>query len=63
MLFLIFQDDVVACFEYYADLAEALDSKKKTEVKLHLDSFKTHVLKEPLGVVGLITPWYTTYHL
>ncbi|KAK4735368.1 hypothetical protein R3W88_009629 [Solanum pinnatisectum] len=50
-------DDVVACFEYYADLAEALDSKKKTEVKLHLDSFKTHVLREPLGVVGLITPW------
>lgn len=57
MLFLIFQDDVVACFEYYADLAEALDSKSKTEVKLHLDSFKTHVYKEPLGVVGLITPW------
>lgn len=57
MLFLIFQDDVVACFEYYADLAEALDSKNKTEVKLHLDSFKTHVYKEPLGVVGLITPW------
>ncbi|CAN4086158.1 unnamed protein product [Withania somnifera] len=29
----------------------------KTEVKLHLDAFKSHVLREPLGVVGLITPW------
>ncbi|CAN4088232.1 unnamed protein product [Withania somnifera] len=29
----------------------------KTEVKLHLDAFKTHVYREPLGVVGLITPW------
>nr|AII99844.1 aminoaldehyde dehydrogenase 2 [Nicotiana tabacum] len=50
-------DDVAASFEYYADLAEALDSKRKTPVDLHLDSFKTYVLREPLGVVGLITPW------
>ncbi|CAN4099332.1 unnamed protein product [Withania somnifera] len=41
---------------YYADLAEALDLKRKTPVNLHLDSFKTYVLREPLGVVGLITP-------
>lgn len=54
---LYFQDDVAGCFEYYADLAEALDSKRKTPINLHLDSFKTYVLKEPLGVVGLITPW------
>ncbi|KAM3374660.1 aminoaldehyde dehydrogenase 2 isoform X1 [Capsicum galapagoense] len=50
-------DDVAACFEYYADLAEALDLKRKTPVDLHLDSFKSYVLREPLGVVGLITPW------
>nr|GMC69802.1 betaine aldehyde dehydrogenase, chloroplastic-like [Ipomoea batatas] len=50
-------DDVAACFEYYADLAEALDSKQKTPIPLHLDQFKSYVLKEPLGVVGLITPW------
>nr|GMC48299.1 betaine aldehyde dehydrogenase, chloroplastic-like [Ipomoea batatas] len=50
-------DDVAACFEYYADLAEALDSRQKTPVPLHLDSFNTYVLREPLGVVGLITPW------
>ncbi|XP_019197289.1 PREDICTED: betaine aldehyde dehydrogenase 1, chloroplastic-like [Ipomoea nil] len=50
-------DDVAAAFEYYADLAEALDSKQKTPIPLHLDQFKSYVLKEPLGVVGLITPW------
>ncbi|PHT75800.1 Betaine aldehyde dehydrogenase, chloroplastic [Capsicum annuum] len=44
-------------FEYYADLAEALDLKKKTPANLHLDSFKSYVLREPLGVVGLITQW------
>lgn len=58
LLLHITQDDVAACFEYYADLAEALDSRQKTPVPLHLDSFNTYVLREPLGVVGLITPWY-----
>lgn len=52
------QDDVAACFEYYADLGEALDGKQKAPVSLPLQTFKSHVLKEPIGVVGLITPWY-----
>lgn len=51
------QDDVAGCFEYYADIAEALDSKKKTPVSVPMETFKCHVLKEPIGVVGLITPW------
>ncbi|XP_075497517.1 aminoaldehyde dehydrogenase 2, peroxisomal-like [Primulina tabacum] len=50
-------DDVAGCFEYYADIAEALDSKKKTHVSVPMETFKCHVLKEPIGVVGLITPW------
>ncbi|XP_031492930.1 aminoaldehyde dehydrogenase 2, peroxisomal-like [Nymphaea colorata] len=50
-------DDVAACFEYYADLGEALDQKQKAPVSLPMQTFKSHVLKEPLGVVGLITPW------
>ncbi|KAL8457676.1 hypothetical protein ACS0TY_034704 [Phlomoides rotata] len=50
-------DDVAGCFEYYADIAEAFDSKKKTPVSVPMDAFKSYVLKEPLGVVGLITPW------
>ncbi|KAI3454559.1 hypothetical protein Pfo_011222 [Paulownia fortunei] len=50
-------DDVAGCFEYYADIAEAFDSKKRTLVSLPMETFKCHVLKEPIGVVGLITPW------
>ncbi|CAJ1943948.1 unnamed protein product [Sphenostylis stenocarpa] len=50
-------DDVAGCFEFYADLAEKLDSKQKTPVSLPMDTFKSYVLKEPIGVVGLITPW------
>ncbi|KAL6997226.1 Aminoaldehyde dehydrogenase 2, peroxisomal [Sarracenia purpurea var. burkii] len=50
-------DDVAACFEYYADLAEGLDAKQKAHVSLPMQTFRSHVLKEPIGVVGLITPW------
>ncbi|XP_047311162.1 aminoaldehyde dehydrogenase 2, peroxisomal [Impatiens glandulifera] len=50
-------DDVSACFDYYADLAEGLDAKPKTHVSLPMETFKCHVVKEPIGVVGLITPW------
>ncbi|KAA8542616.1 hypothetical protein F0562_023768 [Nyssa sinensis] len=50
-------DDVAACFEYYADLAEGLDAKQKAPVSLPMETFKCHVLREPIGVVGLITPW------
>lgn len=50
-------DDVAGCFEFYADLAEKLDAKQKAPVSLPMDTFRSHVLKEPIGVVGLITPW------
>ncbi|GMH01313.1 hypothetical protein Nepgr_003152 [Nepenthes gracilis] len=50
-------DDVVSCFEYYAVLAEALDAKQKAPITIPSEAFKCHVLKEPIGVVGLITPW------
>ncbi|XP_057718028.1 aminoaldehyde dehydrogenase ALDH10A8, chloroplastic-like isoform X4 [Arachis stenosperma] len=50
-------DDVAGCFEFYADLAEKLDGKQKAPVSLPMETFKSYVLKEPIGVVGLITPW------
>ncbi|XP_021900854.1 betaine aldehyde dehydrogenase 1, chloroplastic [Carica papaya] len=50
-------DDVAGCFEYYADLAEGLDAKQKAPISLPMETFKSYVLKEPIGVVGLITPW------
>ncbi|XP_043704371.1 betaine aldehyde dehydrogenase 1, chloroplastic [Telopea speciosissima] len=50
-------DDVAGCFEYYAGLAEVLDTKQKAPLSLPMETFKGHVLKEPLGVIALITPW------
>lgn len=47
---------VAACFEYYADLREALDGKQRALVSLPMETFKSYVLREPVGVVGLITP-------
>ncbi|KAJ9683562.1 hypothetical protein PVL29_019226 [Vitis rotundifolia] len=48
---------VAGCFKYYAELAEALDAKQRIPISIPMESFKTHVLKEPVGVVALITPW------
>ncbi|PQQ08445.1 betaine aldehyde dehydrogenase 1 chloroplastic-like [Prunus yedoensis var. nudiflora] len=50
-------DEVAGCFEYYAGLAEGLDAKQKAPISLPTENFKTHVLQEPIGVVGLITAW------
>ncbi|MFQ6632994.1 hypothetical protein Gotur_012078, partial [Gossypium turneri] len=50
-------DDVVGCFEYYADLAEGLDAKQKAPISLPMKTFKSYVIKEPIGVVALIVPW------
>ncbi|CAI9283887.1 unnamed protein product [Lactuca saligna] len=50
-------DDVAGCFEYNADLAEELDRNQNASVALPMDTFKCHLIREPIGVVGLITPW------
>ncbi|KAJ0710350.1 putative betaine-aldehyde dehydrogenase [Helianthus annuus] len=50
-------DDVAGCFEYNADLAEALDKKQNAFVTLPMDTFKCHLIREPIGVVGLISLW------
>ncbi|XP_027124845.1 aminoaldehyde dehydrogenase 2, peroxisomal [Coffea arabica] len=50
-------DDVAGCFEYHADLAEALDSRQKAPISLPVETFKGYLLMDPIGVVGLITPW------
>ncbi|CAH2061195.1 unnamed protein product [Thlaspi arvense] len=34
-----------------------LDAKQKAPVSLFMESFKIYVLKQAIGVVGLITPW------
>ncbi|KAG0529016.1 hypothetical protein BDA96_05G062100 [Sorghum bicolor] len=50
-------DDVAGCFEYFADQAEALDKRQNSPVSLPMETFKCHLRREPIGVVGLITPW------
>ncbi|MDP9710601.1 UNVERIFIED_ORG: betaine-aldehyde dehydrogenase [Pseudomonas fluorescens] len=50
-------DDVIATFEYYAELAEGLDAKLDSDVPLPSDDFSARLRREPCGVVGLIVPW------
>ncbi|APC17831.1 aldehyde dehydrogenase [Pseudomonas frederiksbergensis] len=50
-------DDVIATFEYYAGLAEALDVGQDRVVELPSEDFAARVRREPCGVVGLIVPW------
>ncbi len=50
-------DDVAACFEYYADLAEQLDTRQETSIALPHPDFSSLARLEPVGVVGQIIPW------
>ena len=50
-------DDVIATFEYYAELAEGLDAQQDSKVPLPSDDFSARLRREPCGVVGLIVPW------
>ncbi|MBW9066294.1 aldehyde dehydrogenase family protein [Rhizobium herbae] len=50
-------DDVVNCFNYYAGLAEELDRNPEETIPLSEPRFSSRVVREPLGVVGAITPW------
>lgn len=50
-------DDVIATFEYYAGLAEALDAGQDRTVELPSEDFAARVRREACGVVGLIVPW------
>jgi len=50
-------DDVIATFNYYAELADALDARQDSDVALPTDDFIARLRREPCGVVGLIVPW------
>lgn len=50
-------DDVIATFEYYAELVEGLDARLDSNVPLPSDDFSARLRREPCGVVGLIVPW------
>ncbi|UCZ83793.1 aldehyde dehydrogenase family protein [Pseudomonas sp. L5B5] len=50
-------DDVIATFDYYAELTEGLDARQDTEVALPSADFSARLRREPCGIVGLIVPW------
>ena len=50
-------DDVIATFEYYAGLCDAMDASQDSPVALPSDAFSARLRREPCGVVGLIVPW------
>ncbi|CPR17413.1 aldehyde dehydrogenase family protein [Brenneria goodwinii] len=49
-------DDAIGCFEYYADLAEGLDTEEQC-IPLPDERFSCRVVREPMGVAGQIIPW------
>ena len=50
-------EDCAGCFDYYADLAEALDGRQGAAIDVGDDRFRSTVRYQPAGVVGLIVPW------
>ncbi|AOE84124.1 aldehyde dehydrogenase family protein [Pseudomonas sp. TCU-HL1] len=49
--------DTAGCFDFYADLAEDLDSHVEQPVALADERFNSVARKEPVGVAGAIIPW------
>eukprot|EP01102_Stenamoeba_stenopodia_P010526 TRINITY_DN3181_c0_g1_i1.p1 TRINITY_DN3181_c0_g1~~TRINITY_DN3181_c0_g1_i1.p1 ORF type:complete len:706 (-),score=179.55 TRINITY_DN3181_c0_g1_i1:188-2305(-) len=52
--------DSASCFEYYATLADELDTNREKQITLPDDTEGTFTIKsrkEPVGVCGLIIPW------
>ncbi len=48
--------DAIGCFQFYADMAEAMGSEAMP-LALPDDRFRCHTVREPIGVAGLVTPW------
>ncbi|MBB4201007.1 aldehyde dehydrogenase [Rhodoblastus sphagnicola] len=50
-------DDAATCLRYYADLAEAEDRRVENVGQPADPNYSLRVVREPIGVVGAITPW------
>ncbi|SFH29587.1 aldehyde dehydrogenase family protein [Modicisalibacter xianhensis] len=50
-------DDAIACYRYYAGQARQLDSRQGQPVALEMEGVEARCYFDPVGVVGLITPW------
>ncbi|WP_179875613.1 aldehyde dehydrogenase family protein [Sinorhizobium sp. BJ1] len=49
--------DAAGCFDFYAGLAEQLDSNPEEPIALPDARFTSKAVKEPIGVAGAIIPW------
>ncbi|RQS18598.1 aldehyde dehydrogenase family protein [Burkholderia sp. Bp8992] len=49
--------DVIATLDYYAGLADRLDTDGETEVSLPGSDHRAWIRREPAGVAALIVPW------
>ncbi|VWL86402.1 aldehyde dehydrogenase family protein [Burkholderia lata] len=49
--------DVIATFDYYASLADRLDTDGETEIALPDADHRAWIRREPAGVAALIVPW------
>lgn len=50
-------DDAAGCFDFYAGLAEELDTWQNAAIVLPDARFASRLRHEPCGVAGLIIPW------
>lgn len=50
-------DDAIACYRYYAVQAKALDARQGELVRVGMEGVEACTYHDPVGVVGLITPW------
>ncbi len=50
-------DDAIACYRYYADQARRLEERQGAAVSLEMSGIEARCYHDPVGVVGLITPW------
>jgi betaine-aldehyde dehydrogenase len=49
--------DAAGCFDFYAGLAEQLDTNPEEPIALADDRFTSKAVREPIGVAGAIIPW------
>lgn len=47
-------DDTAGCFDFYADLAERLDTNRERQIALADERFSAVARREPVGVAGAI---------
>jgi betaine-aldehyde dehydrogenase len=49
--------DAAGCFDFYAGLAEQLDTNPEEPIALADNRFTSKAVREPIGVAGAIIPW------